>query len=98
MITGNVVESAPIVGILAGWDEFLRDVSITNNVVRKCGVGIGVSSNSRAGVTLVSGNVISGASDGAIRALEHDRPTGPDLVDGTLEAFPHIRVSGNLRT
>ncbi len=96
VVSGNVVESAPIVGILAGWGRYLRDVVVSGNVVRKCAVGIGVSADSDAGTAVVSGNIIGAATDGALRAMDHDRATGPELVDGRVDAYPHIRISGNV--
>src|SRR6476619_3399201 len=42
-VTGNVIENAPVAGISLGWGQYLRDVSVTGNVVRDAGVGIAVS-------------------------------------------------------
>ena len=33
-VTGNVIENAPVAGIAVGWGQYLRDVSVTGNVVR----------------------------------------------------------------
>ena len=96
VVSGNVVESAPIAGIVAGFDQFVRDIAITGNVVRKAGIGIAVSGNPAGGVVLVANNLISGAADGSIRAMEHETPTGPDLVRGDVDAYPHIKLSGNV--
>ena len=43
LVTGNVVENAPFAGIMAGWGHYLRDVTITSNIVRNAEFGIGVS-------------------------------------------------------
>jgi len=32
-VTGNVVEHAPTAGIMVGWGQYMRDVSVTGNVV-----------------------------------------------------------------
>ena len=42
-MTGNVIENAPSFGIMAGWGKYLRDVTITGNVLRNASIGIGVS-------------------------------------------------------
>ena len=68
LVSGNTIEGAPTCGILLGWGRHMRDVSATGNVVRGCRIGIMVSSDPGAGSALVSGNLISGAADGAIRA------------------------------
>ncbi|MDC5237981.1 TIGR03808 family TAT-translocated repetitive protein, partial [Acinetobacter baumannii] len=57
-VTGNVIENAPSFGIMAGWGKYLRDVTITGNVLRNAFVGIGVSVVPGAGTTLVSNNLI----------------------------------------
>ena len=42
-VTGNIIENAPTAGISVGWGKYLRDVSVTGNVVRSAGFGIAVS-------------------------------------------------------
>ena len=42
-VTGNVIENAYTAGIIAGWGQYLRDVDISGNVVRKSGIGVAVS-------------------------------------------------------
>jgi uncharacterized secreted repeat protein (TIGR03808 family) len=42
-VTGNVIENAPSFGIMAGWGNYLRDIVISGNVIRKAFVGVGVS-------------------------------------------------------
>jgi uncharacterized secreted repeat protein (TIGR03808 family) len=82
-VSGNVIENAPSVGIVAGWGEYLRDVAITGNVIRNAFVGIGVSVATGAGTALVANNMISETPRGAVVGLDHARPMTPDLsVDG----------------
>ena len=33
-VTGNVIENAPVAGIMVGWGAYMRDVSVAGNVVR----------------------------------------------------------------
>ena len=49
-MTGNIIENAPVAGISVGWGQYLRDVSVTGNVVRSAGVGIAVSVTPRRGL------------------------------------------------
>lgn len=95
-VTGNVVEGAPTAGIIAGWGAYLRDVAITGNLIRSSGVGILVSSDPAAGACLISQNMISGARDGAIRAMDHGAPHGPDLASAEPAKAGRIAISGNL--
>lgn len=97
-VTGNVVESAATVGILVGWKGWRRDVAVTGNVVRRSAVGIGLSSGPEGGTILASGNLISGAGGGAIRAMAGDAATGPELAAGSgpVEGYSGLSVTGNL--
>ena len=79
-VSGNTIEGAPTAGILVGWGRYMRDVSVTGNVIRKSRSGMLVSADAIAGTVLVSGNMISGATDGAIRAHDRGRVFGPDYV------------------
>lgn len=97
VVVGNVIEDAPTAGISAGWGPYLRDVAITGNLIRNAGVGILLSSDAGAGACLVSQNMISGARDGAIRAMDHGQPHGPDLARGDAPASGgRLAISGNL--
>src|SRR5262249_59547338 len=57
-VTGNVVENAPSAGIAVGWGQYLRDVTVTGNVVRASEVGIGVSVAAGAGSAAIAGHLI----------------------------------------
>ncbi len=94
LVSGNTIEGAPTCGILLGWGRHMRDVSATGNVVRGCRIGIMVSSDPGAGSALVSGNLISGAIDGAIRAHDVGRAFGADLAKGA-PTTGRVTISGN---
>jgi uncharacterized secreted repeat protein (TIGR03808 family) len=94
-VTGNTIENAPTMGIEIGYGEFMRNVSVTGNVVRIAGIGIGVSVARGAGVAAISGNVIAGATRGAIVGMEWDKAVTGDLAQGGAERYPNLRVSGN---
>ncbi len=94
-VTGNVVENAPFVGIMAGWGKYLRDVAITGNVVRDAFIGIGVSALPGASSTLVSDNVISGAKRGAIVGMDHAKPVTADLPRPGADKLTHLVIGQN---
>jgi hypothetical protein len=73
-------------------------VAVTGNVVRLSGVGIGISAVTGAGSVLISGNLIAGAGLGAVRAMDHARPIGPELAGGGSRDYPHITVLGSVVT
>jgi putative cofactor-binding repeat protein len=80
VVAGNVIENVPGFGIVAGRARRLRDVSVTENIVRNAYIGIGLPVHRSAGSARISCNLISGAENGAIRVMNGPTPIGPDLV------------------
>ncbi len=96
VVSGNVIEAAPGYGIMIGWGRYLRDVSVTGNLIRNAHIGIGVSTDILAGTALITDNLITGAKAGAIRAMNGPTPTGPDLTTASTEAYRNLVVSSNV--
>jgi len=96
MVSGNVIEGAPAAGIQIGWGKHLRDVSVTGNLIREARIGIGVSSAPDAGYAFITNNMISKTKEGGIRAMDHDKPLGPDLAKSSSESYRNIAVFGNV--
>jgi len=93
-VTGNVIENAPSAGIALGWGQYLRDVTVTGNVVRSADVGIAVSVVPGAGSAVIADNLISGARRGAILGMDRHTPvTGELTTDGAR--FAQLAISGN---
>ena len=93
-ISGNVIEGAPWVGILVGWGPSLRDVSVSGNIIRDAPIGIAVSVADGAGGAAITGNLISGASLGAILGMKWDQAATGDLAR-TVSPPPQLAISGN---
>jgi hypothetical protein len=74
----------------------LRDVSVTDNLIRNAFIGIGVSVDPSAGFALIANNLITGAKDGGIRAMSGHTPTGPDLAQAGAEAYGNLAVHTNI--
>jgi len=96
VVTGNVIEGSPAYGILIGWGRYLRDVSVTDNLIRNAHIGIGVSTDPSAGTALITNNLITGAKDGAIRAMNGPTAIGPDLAQASAEAYRNLAVYANV--
>jgi uncharacterized secreted repeat protein (TIGR03808 family) len=94
-VTGNVIEEGAQVGMLVGWGEYLRNVTITGNVVRKVGVGIAVTVHERAGTTVIASNIFQATAKGAIVGYHHARPVTGELVTAGKTAPPHLQIEGN---
>ena len=94
VVSGNVIENVPRFAMLVGWGPYLRNVSVTGNIVRQARVGCAVSVVEDAGGALISDNIFDGMEDGAILGFRwHDRATG-ELIDGK-ERFAHLTIEGN---
>lgn len=97
VVANNVVENSPGVGIAAGYGPFVRNVSVTDNVLAGCAIGIGVTvvDDPKVGRVNVSGNTVSGATTGAIVGLEWENVASDDLVRDAGR-YPHLLVADNL--
>ncbi len=94
-VAGNVTDRCEKVGLQLGWGPSLRDVTATGNVIRDCGVGVEISVAPGAGQAMLSGNMISGARNGAIVGMRwHERATG-DLARTGAKDWPTIRLAEN---
>lgn len=94
VVSGNVVENAPLFGINLGWGPFQRNVIATGNIVRKARTGIGVSVVEGAGSALITDNLIEGSTAGAIVGHRWAKPVTGDLTSEP-SAFPNVTVERN---
>ncbi|WP_404405595.1 TIGR03808 family TAT-translocated repetitive protein [Pelagibacterium halotolerans] len=94
VISGNVVDSVPGIGIAAGWGPYLRDVTVTGNLVRDADIGILVSVAEDAGAAAVTNNTIAGARRAAIAASRWDEVATTDLAADAGD-YPQLTVAGN---
>jgi uncharacterized secreted repeat protein (TIGR03808 family) len=95
VVTGNVIESENGTGIQAGWGPYLRDVSVTANIVRGTDFGIAVSVASGAGTAVIANNLVSGARHGAIVGKEWTKTVSGDLVKDAAERYAQLSIGGN---
>jgi uncharacterized secreted repeat protein (TIGR03808 family) len=95
VVTGNVIENAPNIGIAAGWGPFLRDVAISGNVIRGTGYGITVSVAPGAGAAVIADNLISDAKRGAIVGMEWKKAVTGDLAKDGAARYAQLSIGGN---
>lgn len=93
-VTGNVIEHAPGSGINVGWGAYMRDVSVVGNVVRSARFGVTVSVANGAGTAVISGNLISGSTKGAIVGMEFAKAVPGDLAEEPTR-YANLQISGN---
>mgnify|MGYP001159367714 CR=1 FL=1 len=95
IVTGNVIESAKGIGIQAGWGPYLRDVTVTANLVRGADYGIAVSVASGAGTAVIANNLVSGARLGAIVGKEWGKTVTGDLSKQGADRYAQLSIDGN---
>ena len=94
-VTGNTIEDAQTAGIAAGWGEYLRDVTVTGNVVRACGIGVAVSVAKGAGTAVIADNLLSRSKRGAILGMKWRNPVSGDLALSGAERYPKLMIRNN---
>jgi uncharacterized secreted repeat protein (TIGR03808 family) len=94
-ITGNAVENATLAGIMIGWSTFLRDVTVSGNIIRQADIGIAVSVATGTGTALIADNLIAGTRRGAILGMDRLRPVTEDLGRDGPPRFAQLSISGN---
>ncbi len=95
-VSGNVIENVPGLGIYAGWGVYLRNVLVSNNVVRNTMIGIGVSMVNGAGIAHISDNIITGSKTAAISGMSWLEPRGSDLIEKPNQ-FSNIKIISNTK-
>ena len=70
---------------------FRKDARRPHRVRRVTGIELSVRHHDRlAGNALITDNLITGAKDGAIRAMNGATPTGPDLATASAAAYRNL--------
>ncbi|WP_417693378.1 TIGR03808 family TAT-translocated repetitive protein [Roseibium sp.] len=93
-VNGNVIEGAPQYGMLLGWGPYLRNVAVSQNVLKDCRTGIAVTVVEDAGSASIQGNIIQGSKDLAIAGYRWT-----DQVTGDLSQsndWEHLLIAGNI--
>ena len=93
-VTGNVVENTTGPGIRAGWGPYLRNVTVSGNVVRNVGAGIAVSVVPGTTSAVITGNDVDGTKQGSIVGMEWFKPVA-DLSGEAAARYPHLTIANN---
>lgn len=94
LVSGNLVDGAATAALAIGWGPYLRNVIVSDNILRDSPEGMRVSVVEGAGETLIRDNIIAAASDGAIVGYRWNDRVGQALSDGDT-TFPHLTIAGN---
>jgi uncharacterized secreted repeat protein (TIGR03808 family) len=96
VVANNVIENVPGIGIAAGYGPFVRNVSVTGNVLTACTMGIGITvvDDPQVGHVTVAGNTISGATGGSIVGMEWENVVSDDLARDAGK-YAHVLIASN---
>ena len=95
VVTGNVIEKAPTIGIGVGYGPYLRDVIVSSNVMRGAGIGVAVSVVDGAGTAIITDNLIAEATDGAIVGMEWEKRVTGDMAKDGVGRYTQLSLRGN---
>jgi polygalacturonase len=95
IVTNNMIAGQGQFGLRLGTDARLGTLNVMTNRIEGTAVGIGVS-NSDKGYAFIAMNMITGAKEGGIRALNGEKLTGRDLTQGGSEAFRNLAIAANV--
>jgi uncharacterized secreted repeat protein (TIGR03808 family) len=95
VVSGNMVEHAPLYGLKIGWGPYMRNVVATGNVIRKAGTGIAVTVVEGAGSAVISDNVISETRKGAILGYRWSDAVTGDMASEGNAGYAHLTVERN---
>ena len=76
VVSGNLVDTAAGIGIVAGHNASTADLNISSNLVVNSPIGVGYSDQAGAGQIVISGNQIQGANGGGVVSVVFDDSTG----------------------
>jgi uncharacterized secreted repeat protein (TIGR03808 family) len=94
-VTGNTIDGAPHIGIALGWGPYLRNVSVSGNVIRNAGEGIAVSVADGAGRAVITGNVFDTLKTGAVFGHAWDKIVTGDMAKHGNQGFGNVTVERN---
>ncbi len=95
VVSANVIEDVPLAGITLGWGQYLRNVTATSNIIRKTQIGIRVSVAPGAGSAIISDNMISNVTQGAVRGAKWHEIVPGDLAKIGSANYPLLTVERN---
>jgi uncharacterized secreted repeat protein (TIGR03808 family) len=83
--SGNTIENVPKAAFLVGWGEFMRNIIITGNIVRKAATGVQISVVEGTGKAVITDNIFDGIKGAAIGGFRWaDQVTGDLAKDGEV--------------
>jgi uncharacterized secreted repeat protein (TIGR03808 family) len=95
VVDGNVIENVPGFAISAGWGPYLRNISITDNLIRAVDNGFYVSVADGAGAVQIKDNLLHEVRNDIYVAAKWDDVVETDSARIT-ERYPLISIADNM--
>lgn len=95
LVSGNLVDGAKTAALAIGWGPYLRNVIVSDNILRGSPEGMRISVVEEAGEAVIRNNIVDGASGGAIVGYRWNDRVGGALANGDT-TFPHLTLAGNV--
>jgi uncharacterized secreted repeat protein (TIGR03808 family) len=95
VVANNVVDSAKSYGIRLGWGPYGRNLQASNNTLIGCPRGIEFTTLSE-GPFIITDNIISGATSGAVVGMDYRNPVTTDLALPGAKPPVNTSISGNM--
>jgi uncharacterized secreted repeat protein (TIGR03808 family) len=96
LVSGNLVEGAETAAIAIGWGPYLRNVIVSDNILRGSPEGMRVSVVEGSGRAVMRDNIIEGPPGGSILGYRWNDRVTEELADGST-SFEHLSLSDNVR-
>ncbi|MBV6658156.1 MAG: TIGR03808 family TAT-translocated repetitive protein [Devosiaceae bacterium] len=93
-VTGNVLEDAPFGGIRVGWGPSLRNVIVSQNIIRRAQAGVMVSLVDGVGPSVIKDNMFEDTPEGAVVGARWWETVTGDLTEARDVPAP-LTVEGN---
>jgi hypothetical protein len=95
IVANNMIDVAKNYGIRLGWGPYGRNLQANNNTIMGCSRGIEFSL-AAPGPYIMTNNIITGATLGAIVGMDHREPVTGDLAAEGAKLPPHTNIAGNM--
>jgi uncharacterized secreted repeat protein (TIGR03808 family) len=93
VITGNIIENIPKIGILLGWGSYMRNLSVTGNIVRNANEGIGISVVEGVGKAVMSANIFDNIKTGMIFGRQWKKVVTKDMITFGSQGYENITIN-----
>lgn len=93
-VSANVIENAKRFGMMVGWGEYMRNMTVTSNVIRQSLTGMYITVVDGTGTAVISDNIFSATPNGSIVGYRWKEIATADLL-ADAQAHPNLKIARN---